>query len=299
MKTSKKILIVWLLASLVGAAPTMAQTEVKEQLVVPLTDPNKVGTLQVSLVTGSISVTGYSGKEVLIDASTKNPNQGTVKERNIGSNTNVSVNLNTNQNVKEKSIESNGMKRISPSGGGLEITAKENNNTIKVSSGYVNRAVHLSIKVPTRFSLKLSTVNQGDIMVENVNGELEVTNVNGKILLTNVSGSAVANTINGNLIANFKDTVANPMAFSTLNGNVDVSFPPGIKANFKLKSDRGEIFSDFDMDIDSTKPKATRTEKDGLYKVSIEDWVYGKTNGGGPEVMMKNMHGTIYIRKSK
>lgn len=278
MKTSKQILLVWLLASSIGAAPIVAQTEVKEQLVVPLTDPNKVGTLQVSLVTGSISVMGYSGKEVIIDASAKNANQVA---------------------IKEKSSESNGMKRISPAGGGLEITAKEQNNTIKVSSGYVNRAVHLSIKVPARFSLKLSTVNQGDILVENVNGELEITNVNGKITLTNISGSAVANTIDGNLIANFKETVANPMAFSTLNGNVDVTFPPTIKANFKLKSDQGEIFSDFDMDIDSAKPKATRTEKDGLYKVSIEDWVYGKINGGGPEVMMKNMHGSIYIRKSK
>lgn len=298
MKTSKQSLLVWLLASSIGAGTVVAQTEVKEQLVIPLTDPNKVGTLQVSLVTGSISVTGYSGKEVIIDASTKNPNQG-AKEKNTESNTNVSVNVNTNQNLKDKNGESNGMKRIVPVGGGLEITAKEQNNSIKVSSGYINKAVHLSIKVPTRFSLKLSTVNQGDIVVENVNGELEITNVNGKITLTNISGSAVANTINGNLIANFKETVANPMAFSTLNGNVDVTFPPTIKANFKLKSDRGEIFSDFDMDIDSSRPKATRTEKDGLYKVSIEDWVYGKINGGGPEVMMKNMHGSIYIRKSK
>lgn len=278
MKTSKQSLLFWLLASSIGATPIVAQTEVKEQLVIPLTDPNKVGTLQLSLVTGSISVMGYSGKEVIIDASTKNSNQG---------------------GAKEKNSESNGMKRISPTSGGLEITAKEQNNTIKVSSGYINKAVHLSIKVPTRFSLKLSTVNQGDIVVENVNGELEITNVNGKILLTNISGSAVANTINGNLVANFKETVANPMAFSTLNGNVDVTFPPTIKANFKLKSDQGEIFSDFDMDIESSRPKATRTEKDGLYKVSIEDWVYGKINGGGPEVMMKNMHGSIYIRKSK
>jgi hypothetical protein len=39
--------------------------------------------------------------------------------------------------------------------------------------------------------------------------------------------------------------------------------------------------------------------KDGMYKVSIEDWVKGKVNGGGGEIMMKNMNGNIYVRKTK
>ena len=89
------------------------------------------------------------------------------------------------------------------------------------------------------------------------------------------------------------------MAFSTLNGNVDVTFPASVKANVKLKSDRGDIFSDFDIDVDKGQPKTTRTSQNGMYHVKIEDWVYGKINSGGPEVMMKNMNGNIYIRKAK
>ena len=72
-----------------------------------------------------------------------------------------------------------------------------------------------------------------------------------------------------------------------------------MKANVKLKSDRGDVFSDFDIDIDKTQPKANRSTQTGMYKVTIEDWVYGKINGGGPEVMMKNMNGNIYVRKAK
>jgi hypothetical protein len=30
-----------------------------------------------------------------------------------------------------------------------------------------------------------------------------------------------------------------------------------------------------------------------MYKVSVDDWVYGKINKGGPEVMMKSMQGSI------
>ncbi len=36
-----------------------------------------------------------------------------------------------------------------------------------------------------------------------------------------------------------------------------------------------------------------------MYRINIEEWVYGKIGGGGPEMMMKTMNGNIYIRKMK
>jgi hypothetical protein len=36
-----------------------------------------------------------------------------------------------------------------------------------------------------------------------------------------------------------------------------------------------------------------------MISLKIEDWVYGKIDGGGPEIMMKNMNGNIYIRRAK
>ncbi len=89
------------------------------------------------------------------------------------------------------------------------------------------------------------------------------------------------------------------MAFSTLNGNIDVSFPATLKANVKLQSDHGEMFTDFDMEADKAQPKVNRTSGQGLYRINVESWVYGKINGGGPQLMMKNMNGNIYIRKTK
>ncbi|WP_375446563.1 DUF4097 domain-containing protein [uncultured Fibrella sp.] len=272
--TKPFIFIALLLA--VAATPLRAQNDVKEQLVVPLTDPGKAGSLEVDLINGFIHVVGYSGKDIVIDATSSARNRNQNNDQTTG-----------------------GMRRIS-GGNSFDITAEEKNNTVKVHSGSHQKAVNLTIKVPQRFSLKLHTINNGDITVENVTGELEISNINGAIELTNISGSAVAQTVNGNLVATFRDVDnKTPMAFSTLNGKVDVTFPASVKANVKLKSDMGDLFSDFDIDVDKSQPKATRSSQSGMYRVTIDDWVYGKINSGGPEVMMKTMQGSIYVRKAK
>jgi DUF4097 and DUF4098 domain-containing protein YvlB len=258
------------------SAPLLAQGDLKEQLTIPLSDPGKPGTLKVHLIRGSIRVTGYNGNQVVIDAITKQPDK-TEKPR---------------ENVE-------GMKRISKNGA-MDISATEENNVVNVSSKLFNSHMELNIKVPMKFSLNVGTINEGDILVENVDGVLEITNVNGDIRLTNISGSAVANTVNGLLKVNFKTVdTKSPMAFSTLNGNVDVTLPPTAKFDVKIKSDQGEIYSDFDVDVEKGVQQATKVAKDGMYKVSIEDWVKGKVNGGGSEIMMKNMNGNIFLRKAK
>jgi hypothetical protein len=251
--------------------------DTKETLTVVLSSPGKPGTLEVGLVNGFIHVTGYGGKDVVVDAATRPAKASRNSE----------------------TPAPGGMKRLS-SVSGLNLTVEEKNNHVEVSTESYQRPVDLTIKVPQNFSVQLSTVNNGDIIVENVNGQLEVSNVNGAVQLTNVSGSAVATTVNGNLIANFKSVATGtPMAFSTLNGKVDVTFPGNARASLKMKSDRGEVYSDFDVAVDKSAAKVTRSTENGLTRLSTDDWTYGKVNGGGAEIMMKTMNGNIYLRKVK
>ena len=260
--------------SLMIGTKSFGQSGSTEQLTVPLSSPGKAYSLKVHLVTGSIKIVGYDGKDVIINVT---PRGG----------------------QEEKSrVSENGMKRISASGG-YEVTAKEADNTVTVNTGNPNKAVDLDLKVPQGGKLKLATVNDGEIVVENVTGELEVNNVNDAITMTNISGSVVANTVNGDVTVTFitVDPKA-PMAFSTLNGDVKVTLPADTKANLKLKSDNGDVFSDFDIDIDKTPSKVNKTTEPGMYKIKKDDWVYGKINGGGPEMMMKNMQGDIYVKKA-
>jgi len=262
------------LLSLIIGSKVFAQSASTEQLTVPLSSPGKSYSLKVHLVTGSIKVTGYEGKDIIINVTPGGGDEETPR------------------------APKNGMKRISTSGG-YEVTAKEADNTVTVNTGNPNKSLDLELKIPQDVKLKLGTVNDGDVAVENVRGELEVNNVNDKITLTNISGSVVANTVNGDINVTFKSIdPKSPMAFSTLNGDVNVTLPADTKANLKLKSDNGEVFSDFDIDIDKTPSKIDKTTEPGMYKIKKDDWVYGKINGGGPEMMMKNMQGNIYVKKS-
>ena len=294
MKTIKTAAAFLLLMAV--ATGIKAQAEQKEQLVVPLSEPGKAFKLEVSLVNGSIKVVSYEGKDIVIDVQSGSERKLDKKGRdNSGVNVNVDVNTNTG-----RSSTSNGMKRIN-AGNAFDVSAEEKNNRVTVHSDSWKAPVTLTIKVPqSEANLKLGTINHGDISVNNVNGEMEISNTNGGIQLNNISGSVVANTVNGPVVATFKtiDPKA-PMAFTTLNGNVDVTFPASFKGNVKLKSDMGEMYTDFDIETDKNQAKVNRSSQSGLFRVNIENWVYGKINGGGPELMMKNMTGNIYIRKAK
>ncbi|MBO2009830.1 DUF4097 family beta strand repeat protein [Siccationidurans soli] len=258
------------------ALPGRAQDATKEQLTVALSAPGKPGSLEVSLVHGSIQVTSYSGKDVVIDATAR-----------------------PSKNRTATPALATGLRRI-PAGNSLNLTAEEKNNHVEISTESWKGPIDLAIKVPRNFSLKVSTVNEGDISVENVAGELEVTNVNGDIKLLQVAGSAVANTVNGDLIATFASITAGaPMAFSTLNGKVDVTLPASASAALKMKSERGSVYSDFDVALSKGQPKVTRSAQNGVSRLSTDDWTYGKINGGGAEVTMKTFNGNIYLRKAK
>jgi Putative adhesin len=263
------------LLSLVIGTKSFGQTGSAEQLTVPLSSPGKPYSLKVQLVSGSIKVAGYDGKDIIINVIPRD-----------------------SENEEGSDAVQNGMKRISTHGS-YEVTAKEADNNVTVSTGNPNKAIDLDMKIPQDVKLKVGTVNDGEVVVENVRGELEVNNVNDKITLKNISGSVVANTVNGDVNVTFKtiDPKA-PMAFSTLNGDVNVTLPADTKVNLKLKSDNGDVFSDFDIDIDKTPAKIDKTTEPGMYKIKKDDWILGKINGGGPEMMMKNMQGDIYVKKA-
>ncbi len=263
---------------LTAIAPAIAQNETKEQVTIPLTNPGKPGSLEVSLMNGSIRVISYSGKEVVIEAvagsggySKERTKEGNDRNDNQNERLNGNLNENLNRNRRDDPNLSEGMKRINTRGD-FDLVAEEKNNTVKLTHRSLGRSINFTIKVPQQFNLKLKSVNN-KIAVEGVTGEMEISSVNSPIELTNISGSVVANTVNGNVMATFRDVNGNmPMAFSTLNGRVDVTFPASMKANVKLKSDRGDVFSDFDIDIDKRQPQATRSTESGMYRVTIEDW---------------------------
>ena len=248
-----------------------------ERIPVPLADPNRPVLLKVGLISGGITVKGYAGKEVIVEA-TRSPDD---------------------EDNRSEEKPAGKMKLIPNTSMGL--TVEEEDNTVTISTGLrgISEQIDLVIQVPTACSMKLSTVNGGDIQVENVNGDLEVNNTNGSITLKKIAGSAVAQTVNGEVRVEFTRVNADKaMSFITLNGDIDVTFPASLKAMVHLKSEQGEIYSDFDVQMQKTEARVDRNEQGkGKYRVTMEKAMRGTINGGGQEIQFSNFNGSIYIRK--
>jgi DUF4097 and DUF4098 domain-containing protein YvlB len=205
-------------------------------------------------------------------------------------------NKNKNRNDNEDSDSRAGLRRIG--GGGMDLQVTENGNTVVVQSGSWSHGLNLDLEIPSGMDLEIHTYNDGDLMVSNVQGEVALSNYNGDITARNISGSVVASTYNGEIKSTFDKVTENtPMSFSTFNGDIDLTFPATLKATLKMKTEQGEIFSGFDVNITSSGPVQMKDTKGGVYKVVIDDWKTGQINGGGPEITMKNYHGDILIRK--
>lgn len=245
----------------------------KEQITIPLSNPKARGVLIVENIKGSINVQGYNGVIVIIEARNRYEKK---------------------ENTEKLNAE--GLEKIPVNN--LQVTAEEENNTVVIRTNSKSRTIDLDIKIPFNFDLKLKTVDNGNINVTRINGNMELSNVDGDIELTDVSGFAIANTIDGDIIISFNKVAENtPMAFSTVDGKIDVKFPEDFSAMLKMKSDYGDVFSDFDIELQERKKKVEKNTEKGYYRVTIEEWTYGKINNGGPEIMLKTLDGNIYIRK--
>ncbi len=261
-----------IIISLFLAITVSAQEDFKEQIAVPLSKPGSRGFLEVGLTRGDIKIEAYDGKEVIINAYAK---------------------ADEDCDDCPKKEAPAGMIRISSSS--VEFSVSEDDNNVEIETNSWKKPLNLDIKIPSNFDLEVSTVH-GKISIMGVNGSMEVSAVHGPLTFTDVSGSIISNTVHGDVIANFEKVTANePMAFVTLHGNVDITFPASIRATAKMKSDHGEIYTDFDMSVDKSKSKVKSGS--GNYNVSVESWVRGNINGGGPEFTFQNMHGDIFIRK--
>jgi DUF4097 and DUF4098 domain-containing protein YvlB len=175
---------------------------------------------------------------------------------------------------------------------------EEENNVVTVR---MQRAQHgeLVISVPPDTSLKLNTMH-GEIAVEGVKGELDISSMNGKITLANVSGSVLANTMNGTMKVSMDSVDPNkPLSFSSMNGTIDVTLPADFKGNVKLRTDHGEVYSDFDFKLSGGAITQKNDSSEGKFKVTMDRTISGTINGGGTEATFKTYNGTIYLRKKK
>jgi hypothetical protein len=242
---------------------------------VPLSDPSRPALIDVSLVQGSITVRGTNRKDVLVVARPS-----------------------VDRSSRRVDSDAAGLRRI-PQTAGFRIT--EESNRITVSSDNPSRAITFEIEAPARADLKLSTVTGGEILVENIDGDLDISNTNGGITLNSVAGSVDAGTTNGSVRATLtRVTAERAMAFTSLNGAVDVTLPPATKANLRLRSDHGDVYSDFDVQLAASAPVVQDNRSgNGRYRISRNRSIVGAINGGGPNFELRTFNSNVYVRRGK
>jgi len=275
-----------------------------ERVAVKFSDPSRPGILGVKLMSGRITVKGYSGKEVIIEANVVAMKRISKDEefRDYEEFEGVRPNRfeEREERKKKQKSKAEGMKKIHIPLTGLEVVEKDNVMTVQVDS--FDQDIDLTIQVPFNTSLKLRCVDDGEIKVEQVSGEIEAEVVDGPVNLKNISGAVTAHSFDDGIVASFNKVPAGkPMSFTSMDGDIDITFPPNTKATLKMQARDGEIYSDFDIKLEQ---KAQRTEEDlrkegGKYRLHMENFSYGKINGGGPEIVLKTIDGNIYIRKGK
>jgi DUF4097 and DUF4098 domain-containing protein YvlB len=250
-----------------------------EKTTVPLHDPSRPARIEAHLMSGSIIVHGADVKDVIVEARSRNGEES----------------------HERRPARADGMKRLDLGGTGLDVV--EDNNVVHIKTGSWSTPSDLVITVPRHSSLELKSINNGNIDVQDVDGEIDVNDLNGKIVLQNVGGSVIAHSLNGEVLATLNRVdPSKPMSFSTMNGNIDVTLPQSVKANVRMKTDNGEIYSDFDVKLDSGARMVQNEPGDsheGRYHVRFDRALRGTINGGGPEFQFTSFNGQIFIRKGK
>lgn len=160
-------------------------------------------------------------------------------------------------------------------------------------------AYDIELNVPRDASLDLSTVNDGEIVVEGVRGDFEVGNVNGPVTLRGLRGSGHASTVNGRIDASFERAPQEGTSFKTVNGRIDVAFPRGLSADLQFMTARGEIWTDFDAEPLALGPLREEARDGGRLVIRAEARSAIRVGAGGPTHAFETLNGEIYVRRAQ
>lgn len=155
----------------------------------------------------------------------------------------------------------------------------------------------IDVQAPRDCDLDVRTVNDGEVTVADVAGSLTVHNVNGGIRLDRVSGTGgeIA-TVNGPIHGSFLRGPSEALSFRSVNGRIEVSFPPRLAADLTLESTWGEMWSEFDLTpLPAGPPK--RRNRDGRLVIEAGHAASLRAGAGGPQIRFETLNGDILIRK--
>ncbi|MDQ6481480.1 DUF4097 family beta strand repeat-containing protein [Dyadobacter sp. LHD-138] len=285
----KKIIIPFLVGLVLSCTQAPAQKQVfKEHISKQFTVSNASGKniLAIYNINGFIKVKGYDGDKVMLEVDKTLSAEG--QERLNAAKEEFKLNF----EQKEDSILAYIAQPLDtrPNRGNQNWGSRQERK--------YDFHLEFTVKVPYSMNLQISTVNGGEVTVDDVTGSLKVSNVNGAIKLTNAKGASEIRTINGNVEANYVGIPPGESQFKTLNGDIIISYPQNLSADCQFKSFRGDFYTDFPntetLPARIVKNQETSHNKT-VYKLNAETSV--RIGNGGKIFKFETFNGNIYLKK--
>jgi len=139
--------------------------------------------------------------------------------------------------------------------------------------------VDFLVRVPKGIRFIGRTVN-GMVEASRLEADAEAHSVNGDIHLS-TSGAARAETVNGSIRAAL-GKVDDAAHFATVNGGITVEVAPGSHAKISARTVNGAISTNLPLVIRGRL---------------VNKHAYGRIGGGGPELRMNTVNGSIILRQ--
>jgi len=250
--------------------------------------------LVVSNINGSINVVGYEGDEILVEVNKKITAKTSARlekgkqELQLGVVNDVDtiyLYVQDGCNIFSRHARN----RWSRNDWGYDSDCRDCN----IEYDY---AMDFTIKVPSNINVAVSTINEGDVLVENVKGAVEANNINGSIQLAKLVGEARASTINGDLDVDYLNNPPKDCRFYSLNGDINALFPKGLAAELSFESFNGEFFTNIDQiqPLPMSVVKNDEKKNGTKYKVNGNRYQVGN---GGVYLDFETFNGNVYLKE--
>ncbi|GAB2966454.1 hypothetical protein GCM10027048_41080 [Hymenobacter coalescens] len=256
--------------------------QIKKEFTLPGTAARS--TLALYNVFGSVRVQGYAGNAVVVEV-TK-----TVRSESAQG-------LATGQQEAKLGFDQRGDSLVVYEAGPHDARPNRGNRNDSGQRPYQHQ-FDFVVKVPAAMNLHVSTVNGGEVSIQDVSGKLGAFNVNGPLSIKNARGSTVARTVNGNVDATYAANPPGPSSYNTINGQIRVTYPSDVAADVYFKSMHGELYTDFPnaavLPVQASQ-NAQNTGSGTKYKLRKDTVV--RLGSGGQEFRFETLNGDVTIKQ--
>jgi DUF4097 and DUF4098 domain-containing protein YvlB len=255
--------------------------------------------LMVANINGNVSVRGYDGEKVLVEV-TRTIKAKTPERLDKGK---ATIRIGVIDRADTLILYTEGLcnsfgKQTGKKGGdwarrnGWGYNWDNKNDDCKELFDY---SLDYVISVPLAVNIIISTVNQGDVEVEDLKGGILANNVNGSIKLSNISREVNASTINGDVDISYTRNPDKPCRFYTLNGDINAWFQKGLSADMSFESFNGELYTNVPL-LESLPVVVEKKDTDRGTKFKINGNRF-KVGSGGVVLDFETFNGNVYVKE--